>query len=239
MSVGVSDPRILYDPTSQRWYCCQITIENTNNRILISRSNNASPTNFGADWSAVQLPINLATKFADYPTMAIDANGIYIGTNDFGGALTQSLYSIPKADIAGAVPTIANATKIQNQSTGTFGITQQAAVNFGAKLTTQPTTVLATDNPAGTSTFIHRSQIANVTGPGPATLTSQSAISVNSYGQPSALTSPGGFLLDSLGTRIVGNVMEVVNPNDSSQTLLYSAFSVSNASGRPQVRWTA
>src|SRR5262245_43185750 len=35
---NLSDPRLLYDPGSRRWFACQISVnETTNNRILIAR----------------------------------------------------------------------------------------------------------------------------------------------------------------------------------------------------------
>src|SRR5476649_2402620 len=42
---NLSDPRILYDPVSQRWFTTMITTDQaTNNKILLARSNTADPT---------------------------------------------------------------------------------------------------------------------------------------------------------------------------------------------------
>src|SRR5262249_44205728 len=98
---SLTDTRVLYDPQSQRWFACEITFnELTNNRILIARSNTADPTQ---GWKGAVLTVTNG-RSADFPTLSLDANGVYIGTNDFmnrnSGTLTNvSLYSIPKADL--------------------------------------------------------------------------------------------------------------------------------------------
>ena len=40
-----------------------------------------------------------AAEFHDYPTLAVDADGLYICTNDFNAGGDESCYSIPKADL--------------------------------------------------------------------------------------------------------------------------------------------
>src|SRR5262249_10242140 len=47
-TANLSDPRILYDPGTQRWFAVMISInQTTNNRILIARSDTADP---GGTW---------------------------------------------------------------------------------------------------------------------------------------------------------------------------------------------
>jgi hypothetical protein len=55
-SNNLSDPRIVYDPQSQRWFATELTInQTTNNNILIARSNTSDPTQ---GWKAVKLTAN-------------------------------------------------------------------------------------------------------------------------------------------------------------------------------------
>ena len=53
-----------------------------------------------------------ADRLADYPTLAIDDEAIYVGFNDFisstGGLAATSAFSIPKADILASTPSAAN-----------------------------------------------------------------------------------------------------------------------------------
>src|SRR3954471_1019357 len=90
---GLSDPRLLYDPASQRWFAIMITTDqSTNNKILFARSNTADPTQGfkGVSFTTTN------NRFADYPTLGLDANGVYVGTNNFtgGGSFSsEGLYS--------------------------------------------------------------------------------------------------------------------------------------------------
>src|SRR6478672_12628460 len=127
---GLSDPRILYDPVSQRWFATMITTDQaTNNKILIARSNSSDPSQGfqGVSFST------LSNRFADFPTLGLDANGVYVGTNNFNSAGTTlrslGLYSVPKADLLASTPSLARLTTTHNAlSNSTYGFTFQAAV---------------------------------------------------------------------------------------------------------------
>lgn len=125
---NVFDPRLAFDPLSGRWVAVMITGETTNNRILIARSNTSNPLD---GFKAVSLTTT-NNLFADYPTLGIDRNGVYIGTNNFTGAGAFSnvgLYSIPKADLLLTTPTLANATQFANLNANTVGFTLQGVTN--------------------------------------------------------------------------------------------------------------
>ncbi len=107
---GLTDPRILYDPASQRWFAVMITTDqSTNNKILFARSNTSDPTQ---GFMGVSFTTNNG-RSADFPTLGLDANGVYVGTNNFtsGGSFrNEGLYSVPKADLLAATPTLARLT---------------------------------------------------------------------------------------------------------------------------------
>ncbi|MFA7361610.1 MAG: T9SS type A sorting domain-containing protein [Candidatus Kapaibacterium sp.] len=94
---GTSDPRIRYDRLSQRWYVIIINVS-TPNRILLSVSSTSDITN-STTWTFYYISIEAVTPtisntcLADYPTLGIDANALYIGTNNFCGSPTQSFNS--------------------------------------------------------------------------------------------------------------------------------------------------
>src|SRR5205823_9307873 len=108
----ISDPRMLYDPVTSRWFAVQITLnESTNNRILIARSDTSNPA---GPWKAVALTTS-NNLFADFPTLGLDANGLYVGTANYtnSSVTTNSnvgLYSIPKADLLATTPSLARLT---------------------------------------------------------------------------------------------------------------------------------
>ena len=141
---GLSDTRIKFDVQSQRWFATEITLgavqtANTaaDNSVLIGVSKTANPLD---GWNSTSFNVAGVTKFNDYPTLAVDANAIYVGTNDFNPALNAftgvTLTSIPKASLLLAAPTTAGLASF-SQVTGTpsLGSTPQAVTNDGSGYT--------------------------------------------------------------------------------------------------------
>src|SRR5205823_5428858 len=84
-----SDPRVIFDRLSQRWFVSMINTS-TPNRILLAVSSGATITSAGSftfysfQQDMVGTTPNLDTNaFADFPTLGVDANGVYIGVNIF------------------------------------------------------------------------------------------------------------------------------------------------------------
>ena len=115
--VFTSDPRIRYDRFSGKWIILIIDVACANagctsyaaNRILIGVSNTSTIT-AGTVWTFSQF-VGQANAFADYPTLGVDINAIYIGTNMFNLAGTPFLgtngYVINRANLlAGAGYTV-------------------------------------------------------------------------------------------------------------------------------------
>ena len=85
-----SDPRIRYDRLSGRWFITMIDVNGTNNRILIAVSSGSTVTSASSFTffdipSDSTSPTRATSDFADYDTLGIDANALYIGTNVFSG----------------------------------------------------------------------------------------------------------------------------------------------------------
>ena len=145
---GLSDPRILYDPASQRWFATMITTDQaTNNKILIARSNTPDPTQGfkGVSYTTTN------NRFADFPTLGLDANGVYIGTNNFNSTGTTlrslAIYSVPKVDLLAATPSLSRLTTSHNAlGTNTYGFTFQPVVDYGPKTATAPEPIISTSN---------------------------------------------------------------------------------------------
>jgi autotransporter-associated beta strand protein/T5SS/PEP-CTERM-associated repeat protein len=225
----LSDPRILYDPASQRWFAVMITTNQaTNNNILIARSNTSDPS---GSWKAVSLATN-GGVFGDYPTLGLTADNIGIGTINFtstgADAHNISLYTIPKGDITATTPVLTNLTRFNTQSNSTFGFVAQPVVNYGPSAGGTMTVVA----PTATTPLNHYviSTLSGVGGAG-ATLSGATNVSVTSYSQGPRATQPGSSTtLDTIDTRFYTNVIRQGN-------LLYMA-NVVGSSSRDAIRFT-
>ncbi|MBI1789774.1 MAG: hypothetical protein HYR60_19760 [Acidobacteria bacterium] len=221
---NLSDPRVIYDISSNRWFAAQITVDNTGNRVLLARTNTSDPT---GTWQMVMFTGN--SGFADYPTLSVDALGVYIGTNNFtdsSGSFTGvSLFSIPKADILAGTPSIANMSSFENLSSSTYGFTLQGALDFGAS--------------KGHGSIVARGPLTtnlirfDVNNPGAAgaTLGTATPITVNARGfQPLGAQPDGTTDIDTLDRRISASAVQV-------GSLLY-IVQTHGVAGRSALRWT-
>jgi hypothetical protein len=85
---SVVDPRVRWDRLSQRWYVSMINVANNSNRVVLAVSNSATITNassftFFQFQQDLVAPAGNAGQFADYPSLGVDANAVYIGANIF------------------------------------------------------------------------------------------------------------------------------------------------------------
>jgi hypothetical protein len=121
-SDGISDPRVIYDPISQRWFASMVDFDaNTagsggdptleSNDFLLAVSLTSDPT--GA-WKGFLFQADRDNgNFADFPTLGVDGNGVYLSGDFYHGEsnpLGAGLFSFPKADLVAANPVITNAT---------------------------------------------------------------------------------------------------------------------------------
>ncbi len=90
-----TDPRIRYDRVTGRWFIIIIDVPggkgNIPDRVMIAMSNTATLT-VSTIWTFFYFEHDLVSppgdtgKFADYPTLGIDVNALYIGVNIFTSA---------------------------------------------------------------------------------------------------------------------------------------------------------
>jgi hypothetical protein len=120
-----SDPRIRYDRLSGRWFITMIDVNGTNNRILIAVSSGSTVTN-ASNFTFFDIPSDSTSPtrtnsdFADYDTLGIDANALYIGTNVFSGTGAfkgTDAYVVRKSSVLGAGPIVV--TVFRNLAVGT------------------------------------------------------------------------------------------------------------------------
>ncbi len=132
-SARTSDPRIRYDRLSGRWIMVIIDV-NTPNRILLAVSDSASAGVITGSTVFTYFFIPIASTppaiasncLADYPTLGVDANALYIGTNNFCGPpngqtyVNSDGYVIRKSSILGAGPIVVSAFRNLNTGTPNF-----------------------------------------------------------------------------------------------------------------------
>ncbi len=232
MSTGVAGPfgtfdsRIVFDPTSQRYFA---TAENFGsgangggNSIFVGVSITSDPTagfratRFVADSSGV--------AFNDYPTMSIDADGMYLATNNFGAGFDVSIFSIPKSDLLLPIPSVANISRFENLNSGLFGDSIQASLDFGASDGRAALLSVGNGN-------LIRTNILGAGGPG-ATLQAPTPIAVNPFSPAPPGDQPGGGpTIENVSPRFTGNVVEVGDSLWGIHTVL------DNATGNSAIRW--
>ncbi|MFP6765328.1 MAG: Calx-beta domain-containing protein, partial [Planctomycetaceae bacterium] len=223
---SVFDPRIVYDQDSGRWFAAFIDALTPANTIYVMVSTSSDPT---MPWQTVQFigDTVASNRFNDYETLSVDADGVYLGTNNFvnNGGFDVSLYSIPKADLLAATPTIANLSRFENLNAGMFGSTPQPALDFG------PSDGVAAFFSASGSGRITRTDISGATGPG-AVLGTPIDITVPAYTGAPPGDQPGGVTpLENVSPRFGGNVVEV----GSSFWMTHAVLDM--GTGNSAVRW--
>jgi hypothetical protein len=126
-SDAVSDPRVIYDPASHRWFASQVKFDGNasdptleSNYYLLGVSDTDDPSGSWHVFSFLAVPG--AVRFADFPTLGVDAAAVYLAGDIYYGetnSLGSSLTMIPKADLLATPPVISNRIF--------FGVTNYAA----------------------------------------------------------------------------------------------------------------
>lgn len=227
---GLSDTRVKFDPLTQRWFAAEITIgaiqmagTNANNSVLIAVSKTANPLD---GWTSTNYNVAGSTRFNDYPTLSVDANAVYVGSNDFNPAGTAfvgaTISSIPKSSLLTVAPTTSGiASFVQNTASPTMGFTPQVPTNYSAAGT-------GTKIVAISATTLNKIQVTpiNNTAAAGATLGAASTINTafDSANNPLALQPNGTRVIDTLDDRFSGTLYQVGNK-------IYAANAVANIGG--------
>ncbi len=129
-SNNASDPHIRFDPQTQRWFVCAIsTTQTKNNYFLLAVSSGATITGTTSFtyFSFQPGSVNAAdTTFFDYPTLGIDADALYVGSNMFTSStgspsfLRCNAYVIQKSSVLGTGPMMTSV--LRNIATNTAGM---------------------------------------------------------------------------------------------------------------------
>jgi hypothetical protein len=246
---GTSDPRIRYDRATQRWFIIIINVS-TPNRILIGVSDAASNGIISGStvWTYFFIPINSInppisnTCLADYPTLGIDVNALYIGTNNFCGSPSQTFnstdgYVIRKSSILGAGPIVATVFRGLVPTSASAGpYTPQGVDNFDVSSTDGY--FIGVDNATFGTLMLRR-----VTNPGTTpSISNNISITVNSTYFPLPVphlgnTGGNNGRLDALDDRLFMAVIRNGNLWTSHNINVTSGGIGSNSGDRNGSRW--
>jgi hypothetical protein len=147
-----SDPRIRYDRLAGRWFAIIIDVPgragSLPNRILLAVSDGPIVTS-SSSWTYFYFQHDLVSpagdtgKFADYPTLGVDAHALYIGASIFGtrglGTFSDTTgFVVRKSSVLGSGPIVVTAfrglvKKVQGIETGPY--TPQGVDNADANAT--------------------------------------------------------------------------------------------------------
>jgi hypothetical protein len=243
----VSDPRVVFDPGSQRWFASAMLFNSSTlggNSLVVAASSSADPTGPWRGVSVVGDPVS--GDFADFPTLGLDANGVYLSANMFtpgpsGTVVGSALVSIPKADLLQAVPTATNATSFGILSFSGYGMVLHPIFN---PMGTSNAAVLAVGS-LGVDFAFHSNLVAtaisNAGGPGAAVLGAPASIPVPAYFVPinPPQPNPAANDLDDGDARIsavarqVGSVIYAVHAVEANPYKDTSGF----WNGQAAIRW--
>jgi len=108
------DPRVLYDQYSGRWI---VIVTDFSNEIFLAVSTTSSATGGYFKTSFIVSAGVDASCSPDYPTLGVDANGIYTAAYMFGGGSCNngmSLFAIEKAPLIAGSPSLGVVTAFRN-----------------------------------------------------------------------------------------------------------------------------
>ncbi len=113
------DPRVAYDPFSQRWFAVALDNPGAPNNFLFAVSKTSDPTQ---GWNGFKIDSDLGNQeWADFPQLGFNRDGVFVCANMFPvtvGFASNTLLVLPKADLLLATPTVANRTLFENVNPG-------------------------------------------------------------------------------------------------------------------------
>ncbi|MBA3648888.1 MAG: T9SS type A sorting domain-containing protein [Chitinophagales bacterium] len=240
-SSNAVDPRVRYDAIKGRWIISSITIASTNNRILIAVSSGSAITGTSS-FTLFQFaqntvaPAGDAGLFADYETLGVDANALYIGCNMFNSNEHSTVFVIKKNKLYKGVLKVFAFRNIGSASTG--GIYTPQGVSNDDPAATEGYFVGIDYNQNGLL-VAHRVIISGST----ATLSPGMNLTVPSTAFPNDVPNKNGSSMDAIDARLLlATIHKDVNTGASSlwcsHSILVNSSGVGIGSGnRDAVRW--
>jgi hypothetical protein len=178
------DPRIVYDPVTQRWFASSLDSGSPTNNFLLAVSKTSDPT---AGWTGFLIAGAPGGNFTDFDGLGFNQDQVYLTSNNFPntGPETTTILAIPKASLlAGNTNDLTRFDLLNANETG-YSIKPLIDPNGTG------TALLYSDynTPAGQ---LKLSQILNTNTISPTLNTTDNFINAIAYGLPPQATQPGG-----------------------------------------------
>jgi hypothetical protein len=219
----LTDPRVLFDPFSRRWYASAMSINFGvgPDDLLFAVSKGAEPTQ---GWAGFTVPFaGPVGTFTDFPTLGFDRDGVFLFSNG-------SVLVVPKTDLQASPPTIAHATLLQSRDLLTpSGTKMQPIVSLDN--TALPEPLLGPWDVEGTL-FRHWRIVGSVSTP--LLDASDGFIAVTPYqsmGGQGALQRDSGITISTSSPMLVSSVV-------MRNAVMWGVQTVANQ-GRAALRWFA
>lgn len=240
-----SDPRVRYDRRTGRWFVLMISVS-LPNRFMLAVSG-ASIITGPMGWTLFQWDntrrqggvSGAAGCLADYPTLGVDEDALYIGVNQFCGfdvnALgfdSTSVYVVNKAALVGGALSVAQFDGVLPSNTSDGIYTPQGVDNFDGN--TNEGYVIGVDNRLFGKLVLHR-----IASPGASpSISSAIGITVPATGFPIDVPHPGGTLpLDGLDDRLLQAVVRNGRLWTTHQIEVNGSGAADTSGERNGVRW--
>jgi hypothetical protein len=205
---SLGDSRVTFDPQSQRFV---IVCDEFQTQVYLAVSSTSDPM---GPWFKTSITISSgsdAASWPDYPTLGVDANGVYVAAYMVGGAQTMSLFAIDKAPLVAATQSLGAVTAFR-------GLNWEGAV--------QP---CVTHGTPGAEYCVTYSTLYRVNPPLTApTLTNMGTSDLGAFSAPPDAPNQGGRDLDTLDGRLMNAVFR--------NGFVWTAHAVASG-GRSVVRW--
>jgi hypothetical protein len=238
------DPRVVYDPLSQRWFIVCITTRFQNNRITIAASNSAvlTPQTTVSFYYFQQNKVGPSPNiddglFADYETLGVDGAALYIGCNMFNSTLHTSVFVVNKANLLSGTLTVTPFRNIGSAATG-GPWTAQGVSNSTIQNPTEGYFIGTDYNMQG------RLVLRKILNPGGVPSISPNInITVPTTAVPKDAPNRNGFPLDAIDTRLLqASISKNINTGAvslwTSHSILVNSSGIGTSAGdRNGVRW--
>lgn len=203
----VRDPRVIYDPTSQRSFASQVDFDGSArdpslkaDYHLFAVSDTDNPRGSWHVFSFLTAPgVN---RFADFPTFGVDAGAVYLAGDRYHGmtnSLGTSLTMIPKTDLQANPPFITNREFFQTTADAKHGAILQPITCLDGS---RAGNILAAGS-LGDDFLFHSNLVATTMldpGTTTATLSPGTNILVDAYTAPLDPTQPDGVATGDCGS---------------------------------------
>ncbi|MGK0220772.1 MAG: hypothetical protein ACI9HE_004284, partial [Planctomycetota bacterium] len=111
---GVGDPRVAFDPDSQRFIVLATTFSTTGNSIRVAVSRTPDPTGTWFKFGFSPSQGSDAGRWPDYPTLGVDARGIYTASYMVGSPARMTIHALEKGPLVAAAPSVGAITAFRN-----------------------------------------------------------------------------------------------------------------------------